>query len=142
MPTSVIPNWTGDRNWLGAFANSNAARALASPWFVLCCNRAFRAETTAISAMANSPFTKINSSTNTNSNARAYMLQDLIGVAEVARDPQEKPSQRNQEIYNDQRNVYQFPRHGISKPVCDHGNQFTPSPRQTLNAGWMCKPPL
>src|SRR5690606_14165480 len=60
-PTRVMPIWTVARKRLGDSASSSARRAFASPSAALTRRRDLRAETTAISDMANTPFARMRS---------------------------------------------------------------------------------
>ena len=67
-PTNVIPTCTVARKRLGSPTSASAAAAGASPASASACKRDLRDDTTAISAIANAPFAKISSTTNTISN--------------------------------------------------------------------------
>ena len=56
MPTSVMPICTVERKRLGASASSSATFARPLPWSARRRNRAFFEDTTAISAIAKTPF--------------------------------------------------------------------------------------
>ena len=58
-PTSVMPIWIVERNWLGELARSRATCAPGWPSSAFCCSRARRDATRAISDMASRPFTMI-----------------------------------------------------------------------------------
>jgi len=62
MPIEVMPIWIVDRNRVGCSLRSTAARAPRSPSSASFCRRALRAETSAISDMANSPLISIRDS--------------------------------------------------------------------------------
>jgi hypothetical protein len=63
VPTSVMPTCTVARKRSGLSASSSARRAVWSPASARCCSRDLRAETRAISLMANTPFATSSSRT-------------------------------------------------------------------------------
>src|SRR5262245_52733258 len=59
IPMSVIPTWMVERKCEGSVASASAVAAPPLPSSASCCRRALREETTAISDIANKPFSTI-----------------------------------------------------------------------------------